>query len=126
MNTVKKLPDAEFEIMKAVWRSDEPITSPMLTEKLKYALSDKDRKPQTVMTMLVRLEKKGFLRSEKKGKERLFYSAVSEKEYMEVEAESFRGKFGSGSFSGLVKALNGGEKISEEDIEELRSWLDNM
>lgn len=126
MNTVKKLPDAEFEIMKAVWQSEEPVTSPLLTEKLKYTLSEKNRKPQTVMTMLVRLEKKGFLRSEKNGKERLFYSAVSEKEYMEVEAESFRGKFGSGSFSGLVKALNGGEKISEEDIEELRSWLDNM
>lgn len=126
MNKIKKLPDAEFEIMKAVWQSEEPVTSPMLTEKLKYSLNEKDRKPQTVMTMLVRLEKKGFLRSEKNGKERLFYSRISEKEYMEVEAESFRGKFGGSSFSGLVKALNGGEKISEKDIEELRDWLDKM
>lgn len=65
MKTIKKLPDAEFEIMKSVWQSEEPVTSPMLTEKLKITHSDKDWKPQTVMTMLVRLEKKGFLRSEK-------------------------------------------------------------
>ena len=45
---------------------------------------------------------------------------------MEVEAQSFRSKFSGGSFSGIVKALNGGEKISEKDIEELRDWLDKM
>lgn len=123
---LKKLPDAEFEIMKSVWHSEEPVTSPVLTEKLKLTHPDKDWKPQTVMTMLVRLEKKGFLRSEKNGKERLYYSLVSENKYMEVEAQNFRSKFAEGSFSGLVKALNGGEKISEKDIEELQSWLDNM
>jgi len=126
MKMIKKLPDAEFEIMKSVWQSEEPVTSPVLTEKLKHTHPDKDRKPQTVMTMLVRLEKKGFLRSEKNGKERLYYSNISEKEYMEVEAQSFRGKFSGDSFSGLVKALSGGEKISEEDIEELQNWLNNM
>lgn len=124
--SIKKLPDAEFEIMKAIWNSEEPVTSPMLTEKLKHLLSEKDWKQQTVMTMLVRLEKKGFLRSEKNGKERLYYSSVSEDEYMEVEARSFISRFSGGSFSKLVKALNGGEKVSEEDIEELQSWLDNM
>lgn len=123
---IKKLPDAEFEIMKSVWHSEEPVTSPILTEKLRYTHPDKDRKPQTVMTMLVRLEKKGFLRSEKNGKERLYYSAVTEEEYMKVEAESFRSKFSEGSFTGLVKALNGGKKISEKDIEELQNWLNKM
>ena len=67
---IKKLPDAEFEIMRAIWRCSEPVTSPILTEKLRLALPEKDWKQQTVMTMLVRLEKKAFLRSEKNGKER--------------------------------------------------------
>ncbi len=124
--TVKKLPDGEFEIMRAIWQSEEPVTSVMLTEKLKVLLPERDWKQQTVMTMLVRLEKKGFLRSEKTGKERLYYSRLSEEEYLKVEAESFRDRFEGGSFSGLVKALNGGEKISEEDIKELQKWLDSM
>lgn len=124
--SIKKLPDGEFEIMKAVWQSEEPITSAALTEKLKAVLPERDWKQQTVMTMLVRLQQKGFLRSEKTGKERLYYSCISEEEYLKVEAESFRDRFNSGSFSGLVKALNGGEKISEEDIKELQKWLDTM
>lgn len=126
MNKYKKLPDGEFEIMKAVWQSEEPVTSPQLTEKLKRLLPERDWKQQTVMTMMVRLEKKGFLRSEKNGKDRLYFSQCSEEEYMRVESESFRGRFKDSSFSGLVKALSGGEKMSEADIDELQCWLDNM
>lgn len=126
MSKYKKLPDGEFEIMKAVWQSEEPVTSPLLTEKLKKLLPKRDWKQQTVMTMMVRLEKKGFLRSEKNGKDRLYFSLCSENEYMRVESESFRGRFKDSSFSGLVKALSGGEKMSEADIDELQRWLDNM
>lgn len=123
---VKKLPDGEFEIMKAIWQSEEPIVSTVLTEKLKVILPERDWKQQTVMTMLVRLENKGFLRSYKRGKERFYHSLISEEEYLQIEAENFRERFSGGSFSGLVKALNGGERISEEDIKELQKWLDNM
>ncbi len=123
---VKKLPDAEFEIMKAIWQSTEPATSPALTEQLRESLPDKDWKPQTVLTMLVRLEKKGFLRSEKRNKERDYYSVVSEQEYIKIEQESFRKRFSNSTFSGLVKALYDGEKVSEEEINELRDWLNNI
>lgn len=126
MSKYKKLPDGEFEIMKAVWQSEEPVTSPQLTEKLRVLLPERDWKQQTVMTMLVRLEKKGFLRSEKNGKDRLYFSLCSENAYMQVESESFRGRFRNSSFSGLVKALSGGEKMSEADIDELQQWLDSM
>ena len=64
---MKKLPDAEFEIMKAIWHIEQPVTSPALTVVLSRDLPDRDWKQQTVMTMLGRLEKKGFLRSEKNG-----------------------------------------------------------
>ena len=124
--TIKKLPDGEFEIMKTIWRSEEPILSAALTEKLRVLLPERDWKQQTVSTMLVRLESKGFLRSEKRSKERFYYSCITEEEYLKIEAESFRDRFNKGSFSGLVKALNGGERISEEDIEELQRWLDDM
>lgn len=126
MSKYKKLPDGEFEIMKAVWQSEEPVTSPQLTEKLRVLLPERDWKQQTVMTMLVRLEKKGFLRSEKNGKDRLYFSLCSENDYMQVESESFRGRFRNSSFSGLVKALSGGEKMSEADIDELQQWLDSI
>ncbi len=123
---MKKLPDAEFEIMKAIWQSEEPVTSPVLTELLRRTLPEKDWKPQTVLTMLVRLEKKGFLRSEKKGRERSYFTLISEKEYIRIEQESFRKRFSSGTFSGLVKALYDGEQVSAEELDELRAWINNM
>ena len=124
--TVKKLPDSEFEIMKAVWHSDEPVTSPMLTEKLRLELPEKDWKQQTVLTMLVRLEGKGFLRSDKAGKERNYYAVVSESEYLQVEAESFRKRFSGGRIGSLVKALYDDNDLSDEDISELKDWVNKL
>lgn len=123
---LKKLPDAEFEIMKAIWHTEEPVTSPALTEQLRLALPEKDWKQQTVLTMLVRLEKKGFLRSEKNNKERSYFTVVSEQEYLKIEKESFRKRFAGGSFSGLVKALYDGERISDDEIQELKEWIEKM
>lgn len=123
---IKKLPDAEFEIMKAVWHSEEPVTSPQLTEKLRSELPEKDWKPQTVLTMLVRLEKKGFLRSDKAGKERNYYALVTESDYLQVEADSFRRRFNNGKLSGLVKALYSDDSISDEDISELKDWINKL
>ncbi len=87
---LRKLPDAEFEIMRAVWNAGSAVTAPMLTAKLSQELPERDWKPQTVTTMLTRLEKKGFLRSKKAGKERDFFPAISEQEYFSLEAEGFR------------------------------------
>ena len=124
--SLKKLPDAEFEIMRSIWHVTEPVTSPMLTEQLRTALPDKDWKPQTVLTMLVRRENKGFLRSEKSGKERFYFTVITENDYLKVERDSFRSRFSGNSFSGLVKALYDGESISDEDINELKEWLDSI
>lgn len=123
---MKKLPDAEFEIMKAIWHIEQPVTSPALTVVLSRDLPDRDWKQQTVMTMLGRLEKKGFLRSEKNGKERGYYAVVSESQYMNIEAESLKSKFGANKMSGFVKALYSDGEISDEDINDLKNWLNDM
>lgn len=123
---MKKLPDAEFEIMKAIWHTEEPVTAPMLTELLRRRLPQKDWKPQTVGTMLTRLEKKGFLRSEKTGKERSYYSLLSERDYLSVEQDAFRQRFAGRSFSGMVKALYDNGGVTEQDLRELREWLSSV
>ena len=123
MKINKKLPDTEFEIMSAVWNMPKPVTSSMAVEYIK-AGGKKELKPQTVLTMLVRLEKKGFLRSEKNGKEREYYAVVSEKEYMQFETVNFLSKFKKGPMSGLINAIYNDKEISKEDVEELRAWLE--
>lgn len=121
--TFKKLPDAEFEIMKAIWQMNEPVTTALLTAQLRYTLPYKEWKPQTILTMLARLESKGYLRSEKTGKERAYYTLIPQEEYLKIEAESFRSRFSGGRFAGLVKALCDTDDLTEADIDELRSWL---
>ena len=97
-----------------------------MTEKLKFLLPDKDWKQQTVLTMLVRLEKKGFLKSDKNGKERNYYTVVSEDEYIWIEAENFRKRFNGGKLSGLVKALYNDENLSQDEVDELKAWINKM
>lgn len=123
---MKKLPDVEFEIMNLIWQTEGPVTSAELVEKLNSAAGGKTRRPQTVQTMLVRLENKGFLSSEKSGKERFYSTLISRQDYMKVETESFRSRFKKGSVSSLVKALYPDGELEEKDIAELKEWLDNL
>lgn len=116
----KRLPDSEFAIMKIIWRLEEPVTSPAIMANL----TESDLKQQTVITVLSRLEKKGFLRSEKPGKEREYYTLISEEEYMRFEASSFLNKFNKQfSLKGLAAAFYDNGKLDQESIDELQEWL---
>ena len=67
MDTMKKLPDAEFDIMKVVWANEPPITTNIIMEQLGNGRS---WKAQTVISLMLRLVDRGFLSTEKQGKER--------------------------------------------------------
>ena len=114
------LPDAEFEVMDALWSCEtefaptNDILAKMRTEK----------KAQTVLTMLSRLSEKGFLSSKKSGKERLWKAEVSRGEYSSHEAKKFVDKLYGGSFSKLISAFYDGESLSEREAKELLDWID--
>jgi len=76
-----------------------------------------------VLTLLVRLIEKGFLESEKKGKERIYTPLISREEYLSAETESFFDKLHGNSIRSLVSTLYDGKKLSDEEIADLRDWL---
>ena len=117
---VKRLPDAEFEVMRVIWRSDPPITTAQIMKVLEPYTN---WKPQTVMTMLVRLIEKNFLTSERVGRERNYTPIVTEQEYMRAETEDFMTRYRGNSVGSLVKTMYEGEKLSSEDIMEIKQWL---
>ena len=49
---------------------------------------------------------------------------MTEEEYMQVEAKSLRQRFGGVRVTGLVKSLCDGGELSEEEISDLKKWLD--
>jgi predicted transcriptional regulator len=72
MTTLKRIPDAEFEIMKVIWRNTPPITTNMIMEQL-----GKKWRAQTLISLLSRLVERDFLSTEKKGKERTYSPLVA-------------------------------------------------
>ena len=121
MKSIKRLPDAEFEIMRIVWQNDPPMSTNQIISCLG---SDNTWKPQTVLTLLVRLIEKGFLQSEKMGKERTYSPLISHEDYLRAETGSFFDKLHGNSVLSLVNTLYDGKKLSNKEIADLRNWLE--
>ena len=117
---MKKLPDAEFEVMKVVWANEPPITTHMIMEQLG---NEKKWKAPTVISLLSRLVERGFLRTEKTGKERLYFPLVTKQEYLKFETGNFMKQYHENSFLSLVNTLYAGKQLSDSDLKELMNWL---
>lgn len=119
--SIKRLPDGEFTILKVIWQLPNPTTSAQIMEKLG---EDNHWKPQTLLTVLARLTEKGFLESVRKGRERQYTAIISEDEYLEVETSDFLKRYSGHSMGGLVKTLFSSNSLSDSELDELRSLLD--
>ena len=116
----KRLPDAEFNVMKVRWNLVPPITTNKITNKL----ADNTWKPQTLLTVLKRLSEKGFLNIIKDGKEHQYEVLIKEDEYLEIETGSFLKRYAGNSIGALVKTLYSEGDLTEDDINELRDILE--
>ena len=117
---MKKLPDAEFEIMKVCWANKPPITTSEIMKQLGF---EKEWKIQTVVSLMLRLTERGFLRSEKHGKERAYYPTVEKEDYLKFETGNFLKQFHGNSFLNLVTTMYDDEALSDEDIDGLMELL---
>ena len=117
---MKRLPDAEFSVMQSVWHSNIPVS----TAEIKLYLDmKKEWNMSALQTVLSRLEEKGFVKSEKKGRNRFYTPLVSEEEYLIAEGESFAERIGTKSVPALVAAMFGGRKISPAEEKELMEFI---
>ena len=119
MEKMKKLPDAEFDIMKVVWANEPPITTSEIMKQLGY---EREWKIQSVVSFMLRLVERGFLRSEKHGKERTYFPLVSKEDYLKFETGNFVRNFHNSSFFSLVTTLYDDEAVTDKDIDELLQW----
>ena len=120
---MNKLPEAEFEVMRAVWELEPPVTTHQLMKRMGEA---KGWKITSLITLLNRLIERGFLRSEKEGRERTYYPVIEQKEYLQFETQSFLKRVHNSSLPSFMQALAGGVSLSEEDKNELRQWIEEM
>lgn len=120
---IKRLPDAELEVMKAVWAAEEPVTRTQLEQVLG---SKKQWASTTILAMLTRLEQKGFLEREKQGRAYLIRPLVSREAYLQVESQSALGRMFGGSAKNLIAALHQCHALSRQEVQELADYLEQL
>jgi len=120
---MKRLGDAELEIMQVIWGTKEPVQASYVQEKLH---GHRDWALSAVCTAMNRLVEKAFLACEKRGRSNFYHALISEARYKEEASRSFLDRVYGSSFTGLVAALYSGKAISQEDLAELRKFLDEL
>ncbi len=120
---MKKLGDAELEIMKILWNGTEPYTSNQILEGLKGV---KDWKLSSIMTALARLAKKGFVYCDRTTRTNYYSALIKEEEYKLAECRNFLEKLYDNSIQKLVSGLYNGNSISIQDIKELKEYLEKL
>lgn len=118
--TSHTITDSEYSIMKVLWASDKMMTVSDVVD----SLNESEWTASTVSTFLQRLLKKGVISCEKRGKTNLYYPLLLQNEYVLEETESFLSKIYKGSVKNLVAALYENDKLSQEDVSDLKKMFD--
>ncbi|MFR7920357.1 MAG: BlaI/MecI/CopY family transcriptional regulator [Anaerostipes sp.] len=119
MKNLPQISEAEFEVMKIVWKY-APINTNEITEKL---LQTTNWSPKTIQTLIKRLVTKGVLTYEKQSRVFVYTPLVKECEYISQESNSFLNRYYNGDITSMLSAYIENDKLTEPEIETLRSLL---
>ena len=118
--TIRRLPDAELEVMQAVWACPLPAARADIQARLQ------DTHPMaltTLLTVLTRLAEKGFIRIEKTGRSARYLPLISRQDYLAQQSGRFIRQLCGGSLSAFATALCE-SGLSREELDELRELLE--
>ena len=120
--TKRKLPavsPAETEILRLVWQLEKATVQEVCNKlpvkrKITYA---------TVQTLLRRLESKGYLRHQVRGKAHVFFAAVKSEKVIKRSVNDFLDRLFGGDPVPLMQCLAEHGKIDADDIEKLKKLI---
>ncbi len=119
MKILPQISEAEFEVMKVIWKH-APISTNEITEKLTRTTK---WSPKTIQTLIKRLVTKGALSYEKQSRAFVYTPLIEEKEYICQESHSFLERYYDGDITAMLSAYIEDDKLSESEIDTLRSLL---
>lgn len=120
MKKIPKISEAEWEIMKILW-AKSPLTANQIIESLSESI---DWKPKTVKTLIGRLVKKEAIGFNQENRIYYYYSLIDEEECVKAENQSFLNRVYGGALKPMLINFLSEEKLSTEEIEELKRILD--
>jgi BlaI family penicillinase repressor len=95
MSTLPQISEAEFEVMKVVWKH-APISTNEITDRLVKTTS---WSPKTIQTLIKRLVNKRALTYEKQSRVFVYTPLVQENEYIGHESNSFLERYYNGDIT---------------------------
>ena len=119
MRELPQISEAEFEVMKVVWKY-APINTNEITEKL---IQTTDWSPKTIQTLIKRLVSKKALTYEKQSRVFVYTPLVKEDEYIRQESNTFLKRYYDGNITSMLTSYLEDDKLSETDIDTLRHLL---
>lgn len=114
------LTPVQFEIMQVAWDSADGATVAEIWESIS---SSRDVARTTILNLVDRLEKRGWLSRQKMGGVFRYRPTVEREKVAAHVAGEFVDAFFSGSASELVMSLLGSHRISHDEVEQLREML---
>ena len=117
---MKRLPDTELEVMKALWTTGPDTPRALLEERL----SPFGWAANTINTYLSRLADKGFVAVRREGKSNLYTPLVGQEEYQAFDSRAVLERL-YGSPRNFVAAL-ARDGMGRDELEELRALLDQL
>lgn len=123
------LSDSEKEILEWMWNEDKEYSYRDIALRFGED-SEKGWKKQTLSTFLTRMEQKGALFVRYEGEEcfkkrRYFRAAFNRQQYEQKRAKHLLDFYFEGSLNQFMMALNGGEKLSGKEADDLRRFLED-
>lgn len=120
--TIKKISDAELEIMNIIWNSQPPLLFAEITEELKQ--KGKNWQKNTLITLLSRLMEKGYLIADKCGRKNTYSPLITKQEFQSAQTKNFVNKIYQGNVSGLITQLVEQAMLTEAEYLELKKILE--
>ena len=114
--------ESELVIMSVLWR-----TSPLRSREIVAATADKRQwHKKTVNTLIRRLVDKGAIAYEEASGGFLYSPAISKKSYRQREAKRMIKGLFDGEVSPLLSSFAETQKLSDSDLDELRSLVERL
>ena len=121
IKNIKRLPDSELHIMLIIWKANTPVSRSYIESQIN---KKKHLASTTILSLLTRLVDKGFVHAEKHSKGNLYSAIVDESIYLQNEGKSILEKLYGNSLKNFISTLYAGNKIDEDELAELRNFLD--
>jgi BlaI family transcriptional regulator, penicillinase repressor len=123
MKAGSDIPEAELEVLGALWR----LGSATVREVMEDLSAHRRRLAYTtILTLLSRLARRGYVRRRREGPADVYRPAIGRDEVAAAQVGSLVERIGGGEAAPLILKLVEAHRLSRDEVRRLRDLLDKL